>query len=116
MNYPTFQPGTLQRLSSIVAIKHVFLPATPVSLSLEVTALVNSAGWTNVQLLRREYLPEPADGVWEFDMLAMSPADPADPIVMAVTAKCLWEHIDPSKVNGLRVYGSGTGVKEILLP
>ncbi len=116
MNSPTIPSINLHRVETIVAVDHAFIPTVPAHLSFKVTGQVSSSGWTEVQLLRREPATEPADGIWEYDLLAKPPVKPVPMSPTTIVATEYWQNIDPTKVKGIRIFGVGQGVKEFLLP
>ncbi|MGE0606822.1 MAG: hypothetical protein AB7O62_06820 [Pirellulales bacterium] len=106
----------LERISKILSIKHKFIPTDPPEVRFVVTGEVDSTGWTEAQLVRRIYVSPPAEGIWEYDLLAKPPASPSPPTRAIVTVEESWKSLDTAKVKGIRVYGTGDDVQEILLP
>lgn len=82
------------------------------SITVKVTGEVPTTGYTNVALIRRVYVKPPADGIWEYDMIACKPTGIVAQVLTPVQAEDEWES-PPRGLKGIRVYGEGNGVKEV---
>ncbi len=105
-----------ERVEKILKIETVVLNSNPPTLLVTATGQVNSAGWKNPQLSRRVYVTPPADGIWEYDLLALPPEGAAATVLSELQASNRWPGYDASVVKGVRVYGVGGGVKTVQLP
>jgi hypothetical protein len=105
---------TLRRVANILDVKHAVQTTQPPNLVVTAIGEVPTGGWHDVHLIRREYVTEPADGIWEYDLLAKPPDGPATQVISQVKASDLWQKIDPNKIKGVRVFGSGEGVKTVM--
>lgn len=105
----------LKRVAEITDVKYELQTSEPPNLVVTALGNVPSGGWTEVQLIRREYLKEPADGIWEYDLLAKPPQGPSTQAITTVKATDTWEKVDLSRLKGLRVYGLGKGIRTIKL-
>lgn len=116
-NEPQLAPKVvgLERVPEIVKIEYTLQASDPPNLVVKATGQVPTGGWTQIQLLRREYVVEPADGIWEYDLLAKRPDGPVTQVITPVTGTDTWMKVNAGKLKGLRVYGVGSGVKEIKL-
>src|SRR5688572_27526387 len=87
----------LKRVPEIIDIKYELQTTEPPNLIVTATGNVSSGGWTDVQLLRREYLKPPADGIYEYDLLAKPPEGAATQAITKVKGSDVWEKIDVMK-------------------
>ena len=83
------------------------------SLIVRAAGQVETGGWTDATLIRREYQQPPADGIWEYDLLAKPPDESAIFITVVTTlhGENEWHGYD-NRVRGVRVYGEGEGICE----
>lgn len=103
----------LKRVAEITEVTFVLQTTEPPNLIVTAHGNVPTGGWTDVQLLRREYLKPPADGIWEYDLLARPPEGFATQAITEVKASDIWEKVDITRLKGLRVYGLGERVKTV---
>jgi len=87
----------------------------PPVLVLSVKGELPTEGWSDAQLAPRAAPTRPIDGIWEFELSAIPPEQPATLHPSFVAATYRWEGFDDAIVLGFRVYGIGQGVKEIPL-
>jgi len=104
----------LKRVPKITNIEYELQTSEPPNLIVTAHGQVPTGGWSNVQLIRRIYQTEPADGIWEYDLLATPPGGPATQVITDVKAKDIWEKVDVKKLKGLRVYGLEKGIKTVM--
>src|SRR5687768_13384247 len=64
----------LKRVPQITDVTFELQTTEPPNLVVTAHGQVPTGGWTDVQLIRRVYEKEPADGIWEYDLLARPPA------------------------------------------
>lgn len=103
----------LKRVPQITDVTYELQTSEPPNLIVTAQGQVPTGGWTEVQLVRRVYEKEPADGIWEYDLLAKPPAGLATQVLSKVKASDVWEKVDAKKIKGLRVYGLEKGIKTI---
>jgi len=103
----------LKRVAQITDVTFELQTSEPPNLVVTASGNVPTGGWTEVQLLRREYEKEPADGIYEYDLLAKPPDGIATQVISKVKATDVWEKVDAKKIKGIRVYGLGKGVKTV---
>lgn len=103
----------LKRVPEIVDVTFELQTTEPPNLIVTAVGQVPTGGWTEVQLLRREYVRPPADGIWEYDLLGKPPEGFATQVISKVKATHVWEEVDATKLKGIRVYGLGEGVKTV---
>ena len=111
---PAEQKPALRRVAKILAVTHQVQTSQPPNLLITAVGEVPTGGWSDVVLLRRIYVAEPADGIYEYDLLAKPPDGPATQAFTQVKAANLWEKIDPAKVKGIRVFGVDEGIKVVM--
>jgi hypothetical protein len=104
--------GQIARVPEITEVKHHFLDTNPPTLVIEATGVVPTGGWTAVTLLPREYAAPPADGIYEYDLVAVRPSGPAIQVLTPVKARHVWKAY-PEKMRGVRIYGVGKSVKTV---
>lgn len=83
----------------------------PPNLVIDVDGEAPSGGWTHVQLVKYVYVTPPADGIWEFDLVALAPTGPAPQVITPVKTQYVWESFPQAQVKGVRVYGRNTKVE-----
>lgn len=103
---------TLEHVPTIVKIEYAVQQSSPPNLLITAYGRVPTGGWKQVQLLRRIYVTPPADGIWEYDLLALRPSGQVIQVQTPVRAKNVWKDYDRS-IKGVRVYGIGRGAKEL---
>ncbi len=105
---------TLEHVPIIVKVEHAIQTSEPPNLLITAYGKVPTGGWRQVQLIRRIYVNPPADGIWEYDLLALRPQGPVTQVETIVRARNQWKDYDRN-IKGVRVYGIGRGAKEIPL-
>lgn len=93
---------SLVRVVTSVHAKKVKLPA-PLGawVAIHATGEVPTTGWTAIRLSPVFYIVQPADGIWDFDMIADPPAGIAGDVVLPVAASTMIEV--PAWCKGIRV-------------
>ena len=104
----------LKRVPQVTDVTYELQTSDPPNLVVTAEGAAPTEGWTEVQLIRRVYEKEPADGIWEYDLLAKPPAGPAAQVISKVKASDIWEKVDAKKLKGLRVYGLEKGIKTVM--
>lgn len=102
-----------QTVATIVSVTCT-VRKSPAQLVVQANGEVPTAGWTAATLNRRTYVAAPADGIWEYDFVASPPAGMAAQMITPISAENTWADY-PATVVGVRVYGEGSGIKEISL-
>jgi hypothetical protein len=103
----------LKRVPRIVEVTFELQTTEPPNLVVTAVGQVPTGGWTEVQLLRRAYVQPPADGIWEYDLLAKPPEGLATQVISKVKATDVWEKVELDNLKGIRVYGLGEGIKTV---
>ena len=102
-----------QTVPTIVSITCTVRKSPP-QLVVTANGEVPTGGWTGASLNRRTYVAAPADGIWEYDFVATPPSGMATQVITPISGSNTWADY-PASVVGVRVYGEGTGSKEIRL-
>ncbi len=107
------QKATSPKLEKIEvkAVKLDLQKKSPPNLVIDVDGEAPTGGWTHVQLVQYVYVTPPADGIWEFDLVAVAPTGPAPQVITPVKTQYLWESFPADQVKGVRVYGKNTKVE-----
>jgi hypothetical protein len=105
--------GQIARVSEITDVQSVIEQSQPPNLVVEVTGVVPTGGWSAVTLLPRESATPPADGIYEYDLVAVRPAGPSIQVLTPVKASHVWKAYPADKVKGVRIYGVGKSVKTV---
>jgi hypothetical protein len=79
-------------------------------LTINATGQVNTGGWKDAKLTRKEVKEAPADGIYEYEMTAVRPTGIVPQIVSKVKASDTWEN-PPADLKGIKVLGVGDGAK-----
>ncbi len=107
--------AALEHVRDVVEVQCSLEKSSPPNLRLDVTGLVPSSGWSDVQLLRRVYVQPPPDGIWEYDLVAKRPTGIVLWVISEVKASHSWTRFPEADVEGVRVYGVGRGVQTVSL-
>lgn len=110
-------PPGVRRVAKILTVTHKIETSLPPNLIITAVGEVPTGGWTETQLLRRTYVTDPADGIWEYDLLSKPPDGPATQVISQVTGSDRWAMISTEqlgKMKGVRVFGVGDGVLTIM--
>ena len=102
-----------EQVKKIVDVSYEVEKSNPPNLIVTAMGEVPTAGWENTQLLRREYVTPPIDGIWEYDLVSEPPKGPAAQVISVVHGTNTWKAYDADNVKGVRVYGEGDGIKEV---
>src|SRR5262249_18174594 len=70
------------------------------------------SGWGKADLLPRVYLVPPADGIYDFDLVATKPLR-ADRALSVRTAVSVWPEV-PQTLKGVRVHAKGSAMTAML--
>jgi hypothetical protein len=79
-------------------------------LTINATGQVNTGGWKDAKLTRKEVKEAPTDGIYEYEMTAVRPTGIVPQIVSKVKASDTWEN-PPADLKGIKVLGVGDGAK-----
>ena len=93
-----------ERVYKVTNVEYAVEKGIPPNLLVTAYGKVSTGGWKYPTLLRRVYVNPPADGIWEYDLIALPPGGPATQIILPVKAADRWEGYDQRNVNGIRVY------------
>lgn len=104
-------PNHLERVPYIKDIKPSVQKSDPPNLIVEVVGDTPNPGWVFPMLVRRIYVTPPADGIWEYDFLAVRSGSPLT-VLEEIRASNFWEDYDEKNVKGVRVYGVDEGVMQ----
>jgi hypothetical protein len=107
----TQQQQTVPTVVSVVCMIH----KSPSQLHVTANGEVPTGGWTSPALRRRTYVAAPADSIWEYDFFATPPAGMATQVITPISAEDTWADYPAQSLAGLRVYGEGSGTKELRL-
>ncbi|WP_254511699.1 hypothetical protein [Anatilimnocola floriformis] len=79
--------------------------------TMEVTGEVPTGGYKDPQIIRVEYIKQPDDGIQDFNFVATKPDGIVTQVISKVSAKYDWKGEIPAWIKGVRIHGSGDGVK-----
>jgi hypothetical protein len=84
----------------------------PPNLVISVSAIIPSAGYTNVRLERAEYDTPPADGIQDYYLYATPPRGASAQVLTEVRATDTWSGYTRTApwLRGVRIHGEGDGV------
>lgn len=85
----------------------------PLTLAILVTGTVSSSGWSGATLIPYVYVMPPADGIYEFDLVAWPPEGTALTVLMPIGTSAEW-HDFPPDLKGVRIYSSTNNVEQKL--
>jgi hypothetical protein len=102
----------IRRVPEITGVGYSVDSSDPSSLIVTAEGMSSNYALVEPLLLRRTYVNPPADGVWEFDLLAKRNSKPGVPGGKAIKAIAIWKNYDQS-IYGIRVYGGCGRVKEV---
>jgi hypothetical protein len=104
---------TATTVPTIVSVTCTIQKSAPPQLIVVANGEVPTGGWSGETLNRRTYVSAPADSIWEYDFMATPPSGMATQVITPVTAQDTWAY--PQSIVGIRVYGEGSGTKEVRL-
>lgn len=112
-------PNNAQPEASVYSVDKVesFLQkSNPPILNIRAEGSVPTGGWTGAALEPRYYIVPPADGIWDFDFVAVPPA-PGTPVSQGFeTKKALFAWNDPPPyLRGVRVHARTNAIKHVFL-
>lgn len=111
---PSQQQQQQQTVPTVVSVSCIIHKA-PAALHVSANGEVPTGGWTAAALRRRTYVAAPADSIWEYDFFATPPAGMATQVITAISAEDMWADYPAQSLAGIRVYGAGSGIKEVRL-
>ncbi len=100
-------------VKTILDVQYTIEKSNPPNLVVTTIGQVPTLGWKDPQLIRRVYVAPPADGIWDYDLYAVPPADLALQALSPIAADDRWVGFDPILVKGVRIHGEGSGIKEV---
>ncbi len=100
------------KVSKIDSVTLTLIKTNPPSLLITANGHNNDGGYKNIRLEPVVYVAPPADGIWEFEMIADAPAAVFH-IVTPVAAQYEWEKF-PAGVKGVKVSGAGNSKVALL--
>jgi hypothetical protein len=103
-----------QTVPTVVSVT-CMIDKSPPQLHMTANGEVPTGGWTGAALRRRTYVAAPADSIWEYDFVATPPAGMATQVMTPISAEDMWADYPVQSLLGIRVYGEGSGIKEIRL-
>ena len=111
----TSTPVPGDHVPTIGAIRCAINESQPPQLVVTVEGQVPTGGWTSPRLTPRTYATPPANGVWEYDFMAVKPEGMAAMMISPIHASHTWPDFPEATLRGIRVYGVDSGVKEVML-
>lgn len=116
---PTFALAQVeaQRVTvpTVLDISYAIQESDPPRLVIKATGEVPTLGYTDVRLEQIQYRALPRDGIQEFRLTAVPPTGPAGQQIAKVEGTYIWNNYktDVFWLKGIRVGGTGDGVKEV---
>ena len=99
---------------TILAITCAINKSAPPQLVVMVGGEVPRGGYTGEHLAPRVYVTPPADGIWDYDFVAIPPQI-GTTVMTPIQAEHTWPGFPEANLRGVRVHGVGGGVKQSLL-
>ena len=84
-------------------------------LNLSAKATASSAGWTAPAFLPRIYAAQPADGIYEVDVIATAPAAPGAQAATPIDVSGHWNRYSDGRVKGIK-FMSKTNEVTVMVP
>lgn len=88
---------------------------TPPALVVYVRGHVTSVGWSHPQLLPWSYISPPADGIYDFDLVATAPAD-INPHTLELVEAAGGFSSPPEILHGIRIHASNNFKEGLITP
>jgi hypothetical protein len=101
------------KISKIDSVTITLIKTNPPSLLIVANGHTNTGGYKNVRLEPVVYIMPPADGIWEFNMVADAPTGIVNQLVTPVAAQYEWEKF-PQGVRGVKVSGAANSKTALL--
>lgn len=111
---PAQQTQQQQNVPTVVSVT-CMIHKSPSQLHVTANGEVPTGGWSGAALRRRTYVTAPVDSIWDYDFFATAPAGMATQVITPISADDMWADYPAQSLVGIRVYGEGSGIKEIRL-
>ncbi|MCA1789085.1 MAG: hypothetical protein LC667_04265, partial [Thioalkalivibrio sp.] len=85
----------------------------PPQLDIKARGTVRTGGYRDGELVEIVYVDAPADGIWEYDFVAVPPSGPSIQVLTPIEAHTVRPSI-PDGLKGIRVRGETNSVEETL--
>lgn len=82
---------------------------------MEVTGEVPTGGYSEPMLVKVEYVKQPDDGIQDFTFTAKKPDGIVTQVISKISARYDWKGEIPAWVKGVRIHGTGDGIKTVML-
>ena len=86
------------------------------ALDMTANGSVPSAGYKNPGFLKRIYAAQPKDGIYEVDVVADKPSDPAAQVVTPIEVKGAWANYPADRLKGVKFIAKTNSVTAMLPP
>ncbi|EHQ26250.1 hypothetical protein [Mucilaginibacter paludis] len=100
---------SMEKVAKIESVIATLSKTNPPTLLIEAKGYTNTGGFTNITLSPFVYKKAPANGIWEFDMVADAPVGEANQLVTPVTAHYEWKEYSIA-VRGIKVYSASNSI------
>jgi hypothetical protein len=83
----------------------------PPTLIIIAAGTVTASGWTNGRLVPYVYVKPPADGIYEFDLVADEPGGQGTDVLETILASPFYWPDFPDSLEGVKIYASNNSMK-----
>jgi hypothetical protein len=101
------------KVPGIDSVTATLSKTNPPSLLIDANGHTNTGGYTNIRLEPIVYKKAPANGIWEFNMVADAPTGIVNNMVTQVAAEYNWKEYPPT-VKGIKVYSASNNIITML--
>jgi hypothetical protein len=102
--------NTAELVASVTSAEARLTRSLPPILSITAIGEVSSLGWSGAELSPYIYIEPPADGLWDFDFVAVPPSGFAGQQMCAISAQ--WEGEAESWVKGVRIHSKTNSTED----
>ena len=95
---------TKKKVLEVENIKLSILESLPLKLGITAFGTVPTSGWKDAELIPYVYIQPPADGIYDYDFLALQPDEPVSQVITPIVANKV--ELLPDNLKGVRIHAS----------
>ncbi|MFZ1321422.1 MAG: hypothetical protein WAT71_07685 [Ignavibacteria bacterium] len=99
------------KIYKIISIELNILKTKPPTLEILANGKTNTSGWSNPELVARQYKKEPDDGIYDYDFVAKKPEDISADVITPIDIKEITRRIPQI---GVRIHAESNSLEKRL--
>jgi len=104
---------TPEKIAEVTDIQLSVIESDPIQLNITAKGNVSSSGWTKPELVPFVYVAPPQDSIYDFDLLAVPPAEASAPVVTPIEVTQRLNPL-PSELKGVRIHAAQNNMVAML--